>query len=133
MISGGLDSLRCLDCPSPQGTHLSMISGDAPPFIILVFCTGMIAVLVALMNFFYNARFLFRPIYNARQFTFFHYFASIILGYLIAQMLGIMRILFTWTGLDIYIILILYVLKGAILSGMAWIYQSRFETPPLRP
>lgn len=116
-----------------------MIPDGAPPFIILTLCAGMMAVTIALMALLYNMHLLGRPMFRLDfHFTFFHYLLITFIGYLIAQILGITKIILqisasSFLNLGPVIMVILFVENASIISGLVWIYQYRSEPPPLPP
>lgn len=115
-----------------------MIPDGAPSFIVLAICAAMMAVVIALMNMLYNMHLLGRPLYQRWPgFTFFSYTVIVFAGYLVAQILGISRIMLqappTEQFISSTIMVLLFVQNASIITGLVWVYQYRHEPPSLPP
>ncbi len=81
------------DCPGIG--VLPLIPDGAPSFIVLVLCTAMMALIVAQMNFLSTQHLLSRPMFGRRlpRFKVFHYNVTSLLAFLVAQFIGLFKII----------------------------------------
>lgn len=108
---------------------LHLIPDGAPSFIILVLCTGLMALIVAQMIFLAGRDLLNRPLSPQKntKFSVFHYNMITMLLFLVAQFLGLLKIYYTDHNLDQIIIAILFLGNISLVTFACWAFWAKQE------
>lgn len=105
-----------------------MIPNGAPPFIVLTYSAGMMAVSMALLTYIQHLGLSrLRVFLRINAFT---YVLSLFLWFLIVQLLDLINIAFKSHFFDPVIIAMCMIAKSFIIAGIIWIIAYREE--PIR-
>ena len=108
-----------------------MIPEGAPSFIVLVIASGMVGIMIAILNYLQNRGLhtyrMFRRI--CPNFLIFHYILVTIILYLAAQILAFLKIILHVAYLDSIIMYIFLVGNAAIITFLFWIYHFSVREP----
>jgi len=117
-----------------------LIPEGTPPFAVLGLSTAMMGIIIAQMNFLHTLHLLGRPIFitvsvngQRRHFTCFHYNMVSLVGFLIAQILTLIKIIASVSFFDPFILGIFLIESFSIITFLSWLYRYRGEpllTPP---
>ena len=102
-----------------------MIPEGSPSFIALVLASGMVGIMIAILNYLQNRNLLKCPIFRKKfpDFTIFKYNLITIAMYLAAQILALIKIIRDTDSFDSIIIHIFLIGDAAIITFFFWMYH----------